>query len=691
MTRQTTSHSSLKNVKNRFEIIFDSSPNAVLISQLPDGYISDANHALATLTGYSIEELIGNSDTDLKLWVNPKERRTFIGRLKAKGACENFEAQFRRKDGSQFIGIISAGTTNVLGTPNIVSTIRDITERRKIEHRNEMLMQRHMALMSSAIDGIHIMDIDGNIVEANDTFCQMLGYSYEEAIRLNVADWDAQWSREELMGRFRTLINMKGAIFETKHRRKNGTILDVEVSTTGAIIDGQPYLFATSHDITDRKASEEKIQHLAFYDHLTNLPNRRLLMDRLQQALASSARSGREGALLFIDLDHFKNLNDTLGHDIGDMLLQQVTHRLEFSIREGDTVARLGGDEFVVMLLDLSDQSLEAATQAEAVGEKILVSLSESYQLGKHVYRCTASIGVTLFSGNQQTADELMKQADIAMYQAKKAGRNALRFFDRQMQENISARVSLENELHNAIEFRQFHLYYQIQVDNSHRPLGAEALIRWAHPARGLIMSAQFIPLAEETGLILPIGLWVLETACAQIKAWEQDSRTRNLTLAVNVSAKQFRQADFVVQVQSAVKRHEINPMLLKLELTESLLQENIEETIATMNALNEIGVQFSLDDFGTGYSSLQYLKRLPLDQLKIDQSFVRDIAVDGSDIAVVRATVAMARSLSLDVIAEGVETDEQRQLLQENGCTNYQGYLFGQPVPVEQFESLLD
>jgi diguanylate cyclase (GGDEF)-like protein len=401
-------------------------------------------------------------------------------------------------------------------------------------------------------------------------------------------------------------------------------------------------------------------------------------------------RSGRTGALLFIDLDNFKNLNDTLGHDMGDMLLQQCTQRLESCIREGDTVARLGGDEFVLMLLDLSEQSIEAAAQTEAIGEKILAALSQPYQLNRNTYRCTASIGVTLFRGNKLATDELMKQADIAMYQAKKAGRNTVRFFDPQMQENISARVSLEGELHNALEFNQFHLYYQVQVDSSNRPLGAEALIRWIHPARGLMSPAQFIPLAEETGLILPIGLWVLETACAQLKAWEQDPLTRDLTLAVNVSAKQFRQADFVDQVQGAAQRFAINPKLLKLELTESLLQEDIEETIAIMTLLHEIGVQFSLDDFGTGYSSLQYLKRLPLDQLKIDQSFVREISADNSDIAVVRAIIAMANSLDLTTIAEGVETEAQRQLLLKNGCPNYQGYLFGKPVPINQFEVML-
>jgi diguanylate cyclase (GGDEF)-like protein/PAS domain S-box-containing protein len=542
-------------------------------------------------------------------------------------------------------------------------------------------------------EGLMITDAKGVILRVNKAFTETTGYATEEIVAqtprlLKSGRHDAEFYREM----WETLHHTGAWQGEIWDRRKNGEIYPKWLSISAVTgDDGVVTHYVGSHiDITERKASEEKIQHLAFYDHLTDLPNRLLLLDRLHQALASSVRSGRKGALLFIDLDNFKNLNDTLGHDMGDMLLQQVTQRLESCIREGDTVARLGGDEFVVMLVDLSELPLEAAAQTESIGEKILAALSEPYQLDKNTYRCTASIGVTLFSGNQHATDELMKQADIAMYQAKKAGRNTLRFFDRQMQESISARVSLESELQNALEFRQFHLYYQIQVDSSDRPLGAEALIRWIHPVRGLVPPAQFIPLAEETGLILPIGQWVMETACSQLKAWQQDALTRDLTLAVNVSARQFRQADFVAQVQSAVQRHDINPKLLKLELTESLLQENIEDTIATMNALNEIGVQFALDDFGTGYSSLQYLKRLPLDQIKIDRSFVRDITTDGSDIAVVRATIAMARSLELDIIAEGVETEEQRQLLLKNGCTNFQGYFFGRPVPIEEFEALL-
>jgi len=542
-------------------------------------------------------------------------------------------------------------------------------------------------------DGMVITDISGVILRVNRAFTEITGYTAEEAVGqtpklLQSGRHDAVFYARMWEGIKRT-GTWNGEIW---NRRKNGEEYPERLSITA--VKGNSgevtHHVGTLHDITARKAAEAEIKNLGFFDTLTGLPNRRLLLDRLKQALASSARSGREAALLFIDLDDFKTINDSLGHAIGDLLLQQVAQRLTSCVREGDTVARLGGDEFVVMLEDLSEQALEAAEQTEAIGDKILATLNQPYQLATHEYRGTPSIGATLFNDQQSGIEELLKQADIAMYQAKKSGRNTLRFFDPQMQATVNARAALEDELRKALVNHEFQLHYQIQVDSLHQSLGAEALIRWIHPERGLVPPAQFIPLAEETGLILPIGQWVLETACAQLKAWQQDALTKNLVLAVNVSAKQFRQVNFVDQVQAAVQRHTISPDYLKLELTESLLLENIEETIATMNALNEIGVRFSLDDFGTGYSSLQYLKQLPLNQIKIDQSFVRDLASDSSDKAIVRTIIAMATSLNLDIIAEGVETEVQQQLLLGKGCTHYQGYLFSKPVPIEQFEALL-
>tara|TARA_R110001592_G_scaffold91754_1_gene268203 strand:+ start:12639 stop:15632 length:2994 start_codon:yes stop_codon:yes gene_type:complete len=569
-----------------------------------------------------------------------------------------------------------------------IVTISDITHSKQTESN-----LRIAAVSFESQESIMITDAELKILRVNKAFTKTTGYTAAEIVgqtpQLLKSDrHDAEFFRE-MWESINQTGTWQGEIWD---KRKNREIYPKWLTITAVKDDNDVVThYVVSHiDITERKLSQEKIQHLAFYDHLTDLPNRILLIDRLKQALASCSRNKRKGALLFIDLDNFKNLNDTLGHDVGDQLLIQATQRLESCVRECDTVARLGGDEFMVMLSDLSDQALEASAQTETLGEKILEALDQSYQLGSYSHHCTASIGVTLFQDLQQNTEELLKQADIAMYQAKKAGRNTLRFFDPNMQTIIDDRVTMEDELHKAIEKSQFQLYYQLQVDNLGHPLGAEALIRWWHTERGMVPPMEFIPLAEETGLILPIGKWVLETACAQIKAWQQDALTRGLAVAVNVSAKQFHQPSFVDHVQAAIEHYAIKPELLKLELTEGVLLANVEETIAIMNALKNVGVQFSLDDFGTGYSSLQYLKRLPLNQLKIDQSFIRDIVTDSNDRAIVRTIIAMAQSMGLDIIAEGVETEPQRQLLLKKGCANFQGYLFAKPLPIEQFEALL-
>ena len=541
-------------------------------------------------------------------------------------------------------------------------------------------------------------DAHGRVLYWNKASEIMYGFTAAEAVGSVIGDNPLMFLDRQQAESFIAVlkeIDRSGQPFgpvEFSLRKEDGAEIVVLATTFAIPGEGDSKIFVCMVvDVTQRKKAEERVQELAFFDQLTGLPNRRLMLDRLRQAMAASSRNGAHGALLFIDLDNFKTINDTLGHDAGDLLLQQVGQRLVSSMRQGDTVARLGGDEFVVLLEDLSANSPEAVTQAKAVGEKILVTLNQTYEFGAHRYHGTPSIGVTLFTTHLESTDELLKRADLAMYQAKAAGRNTLRFFDPEMQAAVTARVALELDLRKAITDKQFLLYYQPQVDSSGRVIGAEALVRWQHPQRGLVSPAEFIPLAEESGLILPLGQWVLETACARLLAWATRPETAGLTLAVNVSACQFNLQDFVGQVLDVIERSGIRPQMLKLELTESLLLENVEDIITKMSALKARGVGFSMDDFGTGFSSLSYLKRLPLDQLKIDQAFVRDVHSNPSDAAIARTVVALGQNLGLTVIAEGVETGVQRDYLASMGCHAYQGYFFSRPLPLEDFEAFVE
>ncbi|OAI19288.1 diguanylate cyclase [Methylomonas koyamae] len=543
--------------------------------------------------------------------------------------------------------------------------------------------------------GLTIISPEKDWIRINDCLCRMLEYSEAE---LRDMTWAQLTHSDDLAAdeaQFNRMLanEIDGYSLEKRFISRSGKSVPVQL-VVGCVRKPDrsvDYVTAMVQDITEHKHFESEIRNLAFYDPLTNLPNRRMLSDRLKQAIVSCARNGKVAALLFLDLDNFKALNDTLGHATGDLLLQQVAQRLSAAVRECDTVARLGGDEFVVMLENLSAYPMEAIKHAQLIANKIMTTLNQSYQLDQHTYNNTPSIGVVLFDGSEQLShDDLLKQADIAMYQAKKAGRNSIRCFDPRMQESINNRVALEADLQHAIDTGQFILHYQSQLDHCGNIIGAEALIRWQHAQGHLLLPSEFIELAEETGLILPIGQWVIDTACRVIMSWQHCESKKHLVLSVNVSAKQFQQTEFVSAVKAAVQKHGINPERLKLELTESMLLSDIGETIAKMKALREIGVRFSLDDFGTGFSSLQYLKRLPLDQLKIDKSFVRDIAEDANDRAIIRTIIAMAHTLKLDVIAEGVETAMQRQLLIDYGCNHFQGYLFSKPQPIEQFDAQL-
>ncbi|MBI4998482.1 MAG: EAL domain-containing protein [Rhodocyclales bacterium] len=568
-----------------------------------------------------------------------------------------------------------------------------VTLRTRAEHSLAEEQIQIAATAFEAQEGIVITDAAQVILRVNRAFTDITGYAAAEVVGktprlLSSGHHDAAY--------YRTMWNhihgdgsWQGEIW---NRRKSGDLYPEWLNIT-AVRNAQgqvTHYVGTMIDITERKEAERKIEHLAFYDLLTGLPNRRLFIDRLQQAMGGSARSRRMGALLFIDLDNFKIVNDTCGHDVGDRLLIEVARRLDSCVRDGDTISRLGGDEFVAMLEDLSDQPQEAAAQARIVAAKVLETLNQPYAIAGRVHHSTPSIGATIFVGNQDSVDELLKQADIAMYQAKSAGRNTLRFFDPEMQAAVAARASLETDLRQGIGGREFVLHYQPQVDGNRRVIGAEALLRWQHPGRGMIPPAQFIPLAEETGLILAIGQWVLEEACARLTDWSRDAARCHLNLAVNVSARQFRQPDFVARVRQALADARAPAAHLKLELTETLVLDNVEDTIDKMQALKELGVGFSMDDFGTGYSSLSYLTRLPLDQLKIDQSFVRKLPDSATDAVVVQSIITLAESLGITVIAEGVETETQRVFLEQHGCPVYQGYLFSKPVPLADFEALL-
>lgn len=555
---------------------------------------------------------------------------------------------------------------------------------------------RIQSLMDSALDAVVGMDENGKVIAWNPQAEVIFGYSREESIGRDVADLIVPPIHREAhrqgMARFITTNepSIIGKRVEITGMRSDGTEFPVELTISGLLQNNKHIFNAYIRDITDRKKHEEAIYDLAFYDPLTHLPNRRLMLDRLEQKLRSSDRLNLSSAIFFISINDFKVLNTTHGHNAADLLLIEIAKRLQDNLYKNDTVARLDGGEFAIVLDLLNNEIEMAATMATKVAKKLLTAIGLPLTLQVSDYHCSASIGITLFINNVIASDELLKHAEAAMQQAVHHGRNEIKFYDPETQSALETRAKLETLLHKAIP-DELQLYYQMQVDRNGLINCAEVLVRWIHPKNGIISPANFIPLAEETGLILPLGLWVLETACKQLKDWEQIDNARHLSLAVNVSAKQFHQPDFVDQVLKIFKSTDVDPSKLKLELTESLLINNVEDIILKMTILGAKGVKFSLDDFGTGFSSLSYLKRLPLNQLKIDQSFVRDALIDPNDAAIVRTIIALGQSMGLDVIAEGVEIEDQRKFLEIHGCNHFQGYLFSKPVPLHEFEALLE
>lgn len=682
-----------KEAKNLHRL-FDGISDASLL--MKDGVYVACNQAAVDLLGYPNKESLLNLDRN-KFYppLQPDGADSFVKGLEVielarQNGTHSCDWTYLKFDGTPIHTALMMAMSVVGGKEILHIVLRDLTER--IEKQSDSVMQllNKLGEASLIIKGHEYID-------CNQAAADLLGYPDKKSL-LNIhpikISPEMQPDGQSSVKKANAIMD-KGALtsstyFEWTHLKRDGTPIVVDVMVTPVTINDEEMVHVIWRDLTEKKAMEAKVERLAYEDDLTGLANRRMLLERLSHVLSIYKRTNYKGALLFIDLDHFKTINDTLGHGIGDELLQQVARRLLACMRQGDTVSRFGGDEFVVMLEDLDTNNLSAANKAEFVCEKLLADLATPYDLNGKEVVVNASIGVTMFSKNHKPKD-LFKQSDIAMYQAKAAGRNAIRFFDPEMQHAVDKRAEIEEQIKEGLSNDQFELHYQLQVDANGSALGVEALLRLNNPEKGYIPPMQYIPVAEETRLILHIGNWVLETACAQLKQWESDEKTQRLTIAVNVSAMEFKEHSFVNNVLIAIRHHEINASLLKLELTETMLVEDIDSIIAKMTQLKRAGVQFSLDDFGTGYSSLQYLKQLPLNQLKIDQSFVRDLEDDPQDRSIVQTIIVMAKGLELDVIAEGVENKQQLEMLSDFGCENYQGYFFAKPVPVDELERLLE
>lgn len=666
-----------------------------IISMGEDQKVTIFNQGAERIFGYRARDILGQSIEKLFPVRFRGMHRQHVERFDSSGkATRNLDMSSMssglRANGEEFPFEASISKIEVAGKKYYTAILRDVTHRKQSE---DALMLASSVYQASH-EGIVVTDENNHIIEVNPAFTCITGYTLEEVHGRNPSMLKSGEHDKKFYAEMWDVLRQKGHWQgEVWDRRKDGTLqakwLNISVLHHE---DGSIYRHVGQFsDITEKKRKDELIWAQANYDALTNLPNRRLLIDRIHQAASSSSRSGKYGALLALDLDQFKQLNDTLGHSMGDRLLLEVARRLQASVREEDTVARLGGDEFLVVLTELSSDRSEAAIQAEQVAEKIRAELCSPYHFGDFEYHSSSSIGIILFLGHSDSHEELLAHVDSAMYQAKSNGRNTTCFFDSSMQDALEKRSQLDNALRAALVRDELILYYQLQVDHSGQPIGAEALLRWAHPKLGMVSPAQFIPVAEETGMILPIGRWVIETACAQLARWQLDPRLSHLSIAVNVSARQFRELGFVSQVREAIATSGIDPAVLKLELTESLVLHNVEHSIEKMHELRSLGIRFSMDDFGTGYSSLSYLSRLPIDQLKIDQSFVRNITTDQHDAAIVQTIISMAQGLGLEVIAEGVETEAQREFLELRGCHNYQGYLYARPMPIHDVEALLE
>ncbi|MDA8485097.1 PAS domain S-box protein [Pseudomonas resinovorans] len=681
--------------EEKFVTLFQASPDPICVSRIRDGVFIEINPSFSEVFGWRPDEIVGKSAPQLRFWAEPEQRSRLFSELLRDQGLDNVEARFYTRDGRLLTCVVSSRFIRVERQLCITTTFRDITARQQAEAALKASQEKFAKAFHSSPDAITITERDtGRYIEINEGFSRLTGYRADEVLGRTASEMNI-WARPDERDHLLEQLKRNGRVhhLEMLGQHRDGSQKVVEVSVEQIDLDGTACLLLTARDISALKDAQAQIQHLAYHDPLTNLPNRALLTDRLTQQIALLQRHKMRGALLFLDLDHFKHINDSLGHPLGDAVLKMVTARLEASVRLEDTVARLGGDEFVVLLTGLEGKRSEVTRQVREIADKLRKLLAEPMLLDGHRLQVTPSIGIALIPDHGASPADLLKRADIALYRAKDSGRNAIQIFRSTMQEAASERLRLESDLRLALARGEFELHFQPQVDaRNNRIVGAEALLRWQHPTLGPQSPGHFIQVLEESGLILDVGAWVLDeacNACEQLLA-EGLVNARNFGLCVNISPRQFRQSDFVERVERALQRSQLPAQLLKLEVTEGIVIQNIEDTIGKMRRLKKLGASFAMDDFGTGYSSLTYLKRLPVDALKIDQSFVRDATQDPNDAEIIRAIVAMARSLGLEMIAEGVERKDQLDFLEQQGCHLYQGYLYSKPVPLAEFRALL-
>jgi diguanylate cyclase (GGDEF)-like protein/PAS domain S-box-containing protein len=688
----------VKESEERYRATFEQAAVGIVHTAL-DGRLLRCNRCFADYLGYTPEEIAGLTI----MHITPPEEmaasmEAFERIVSGAASTASFEKRYQRKDGSPTWAKVTVSIQHDAGgrALHLLTIVEDINARKQAEQLLGGAMEalraseeRYRTAFQTSLDAVNINRLnDGRYIDFNQAFLDSTGYTWEEvagrtSLELNI--WADPRDRQTMVNM--VLQNSSCRNFEAQFRKRNGEIFWGQMSASVMEIDGEDCILSITRDLSPAKDAENTIRNLAFYDPLTGLPNRRLLFERLHRSLSVNVQGNRSQALLLIDLDHFRLLNETFGYQAGGQLLQEVARRIAACLTEADTVARAGGNEYGVLLDDLGEVNEEAVAQSESTAEKILAAIGQPYLLGKRECLLSASIGVTVFGERRSSPDEILQQTVIALHQAKAAGGNTMRFFSPALQAAVNARAALDEDLRQAVKKEQFLLYYQPQVERG-RLTGVEALLRWNHPRRGIVPPGEFIPLAEETGLILPLGDWALEAACVQIASWAGREETAALEVAVNISAMQFRQPEFVELVLAVLDRTGAHPEKLNLELTESMLVENIEDVLAKMTELKSHGLRFSLDDFGTGYSSLAYLKRLPLDQLKIDRVFVRDMLVDASSGAIAQTILSLGRAMGLSVVAEGVETEEQRRFLVDLGCHCFQGYLFSHPLPLAEFET---